>query len=279
MTEKQVKPKPPKDWVGLQVRIGEDLRQQLVDAAANNKVSMNAELVKRLQQSFLRDDGPVDETTVALLQTFRRAIVKVESATGERWHADRKTYEALKVLIDATYSDFLPPFINAEQILGVSEQLTEQRQKIVGVLGILENYGVISSPKKSLAEIYENSLKPWRRKGDYGNLAVGALAGLSEESGKIYKALLEFGYSPIIDLDKPANQYVQSIGSKSLSSDDAISVRALFVGLVRLTEEYDVIEDQLRELYIPTMEYAVAGRAIARQMRHSGGLMEMVESA
>ncbi|MGF1628287.1 MAG: hypothetical protein ACFCUT_02350 [Kiloniellaceae bacterium] len=44
------------DTIGLQIRMKEGLRRRLADAAADNSVSMNAELVGRLERTFAEPD-------------------------------------------------------------------------------------------------------------------------------------------------------------------------------------------------------------------------------
>jgi Arc-like DNA binding domain len=46
----------PTDTVHLRLRFGEKLRRRLERAAAENKQSMNAEIIRRLEESFRKQD-------------------------------------------------------------------------------------------------------------------------------------------------------------------------------------------------------------------------------
>ena len=276
MTEKQAKSKLAKDWVGLQVRINGGLRQQLFDMAASNNVSMNAELVNRLEQSFLRDDGPVDETTAALFQAFRRALTKIEKLTEHRWHNDRACYEAVKASLNAIYSDFLPPFINEEAVLEISNRLRTQNNKITGILDMLLNWGAITEatePRNALLE--KSSIFP--SKSGKNLLRRMTASSLTPESQNIYNVLLDLGRYPLVSLDAPAAEWKLMENDQPAPPDVAVGARAMMIGLVRLKGEHDAMTLFFKELYAPTADAARQGKAIAEHMRNTGALSEMME--
>ena len=77
------------DTVKLQVRLSERLRRRLERAAAALECSMNAEIIKRLEQSFEQVDKMEEifggRDKFALFQMLAGAIGIVEAKAGSRW--------------------------------------------------------------------------------------------------------------------------------------------------------------------------------------------------
>lgn len=77
-----------KDINPLAVRIPADLKTKIVDAAAENRRSLNAELVTRLEKSFGRPlaDYSDGELIEELMSRYRRGeiFVRVGTPPGER---------------------------------------------------------------------------------------------------------------------------------------------------------------------------------------------------
>ena len=77
------------DTVKLQVRLSERLRRRLERAAAALECSMNAEIIKRLEQSFEQVDKMEEifggRDKFALFQMLAGAIGMVEAKAGSRW--------------------------------------------------------------------------------------------------------------------------------------------------------------------------------------------------
>ena len=77
------------DTVKLQVRLSERLRRRLERAAAALECSMNAEIIKRLEQSFEQVDKIEEilggEYNVALFRMLAGALGMVEAKVGSRW--------------------------------------------------------------------------------------------------------------------------------------------------------------------------------------------------
>jgi len=55
----------PSETVQLKLRFPEKLRQRIESAAARNERSMNAEIVRRLEQSFQKEDLLANQATLA----------------------------------------------------------------------------------------------------------------------------------------------------------------------------------------------------------------------
>lgn len=278
MNNNHAKTKPVKDWVGLQVRISNGIRQQLFDSAASNKVSMNAELVNRLEQSFLRDDGPVDETTASLFQAFRRVIRKIEQITGQRWHADRACYEAVSRSIEAIYSDFLPSFNDEEAVFQVSSSIADQQKKIDGVLDMLENWGAISEAIQTYASGTTSKrvlLHSRTRPKSFAD--VIAADNLSSESRDMYITLLSLGRRALVPLDSPTDQWELTDNSGPAAPNIAVGARALMAGLVRLKDELDRMKAELKRLCAPNDAAKKQGKLIAEQIRGFRTVSSMLE--
>ncbi len=275
MSDDHAKAKPVKDWVGLQVRISNKIRQQLFASAASNKVSMNAELVNRLEQSFLRDDGPVDETTASLFQAIRRVISKIEHITGQRWHADQVCFEAVRKSLEAIYSDFRPPLINEAEVMEISNSINDQQRKIDGILDMLENWGIISSSLvthmssamiKFLPSPSEGKFDASKNDGqDLSDIV--ATESMSLESRQVYNTLLFLGRRVLVPLDSPADQWELKDNDKPGAPDIAFGARAMMAGLVRLKVELDGMKAKLKELSTAQYEAEEQGKLIAGQIR------------
>ena len=79
----------PTDLVQLKLRFDERLRRRIERAAERNECSMNAEIIKRLEQSFEQVDKIEEifggEHNVALFRMIAGALGMVEARTGSRW--------------------------------------------------------------------------------------------------------------------------------------------------------------------------------------------------
>jgi Arc-like DNA binding domain len=79
----------PTDLVQLKLRFDERLRRRIERAAERHECSMNAEIIKRLEQSFEQIDeiekifGGADE--FARFKMLASALGKVEAKAGARW--------------------------------------------------------------------------------------------------------------------------------------------------------------------------------------------------
>jgi hypothetical protein len=79
----------PTDLVQLKLRFDERLRRRIERAAERNECSMNAEIIKRLEQSFEQVDK-IEEIfggahNVALCRMLAGALGMVEAKAGSRW--------------------------------------------------------------------------------------------------------------------------------------------------------------------------------------------------
>jgi hypothetical protein len=79
----------PTDLVQLKLRFDERLRRRIERAAERNECSMNAEIIKRLEQSFEQVDEIEKifggEHNVALFRMLAGALGLVEAKAGSHW--------------------------------------------------------------------------------------------------------------------------------------------------------------------------------------------------
>jgi Arc-like DNA binding domain len=84
------RPRPLKETVQLKLRFSESLRRQLEHAAAENSRSMNAEIIKRLETSFLAPEQITRLVADALLKGLDPDIVGAMGDTIiEEWKSDQ----------------------------------------------------------------------------------------------------------------------------------------------------------------------------------------------
>ena len=101
------------DTIQLKARMKEPLRAKLEEAAEAKGLSLNAEMVHRLEQSFAEERefyAPFGKPeTFLVARLLANAIHTIEAATGKNWmddpEAHRQTQEACKKILDA----FSPP--------------------------------------------------------------------------------------------------------------------------------------------------------------------------
>jgi Arc-like DNA binding dprotein len=80
----------PNETVQLKLRFSEALRRQLEEAAASNQRSLNAEIIKRLEGSFLSPDRLPRLVADALLNGLDPDVITAMSETIiEDWQSDR----------------------------------------------------------------------------------------------------------------------------------------------------------------------------------------------
>jgi len=116
------------DRVTLTLRLKEPLRAKLEALARFNDLSLNAEIVRRLEGSIRDDDlGPVlfgDAQTYALMDWQARLIRAIELKNKKRWHEDRGTYfEAVDTVHRVLKK--IPHFLNTGEYPGGLRDLTD----------------------------------------------------------------------------------------------------------------------------------------------------------
>lgn len=103
--------------VQLKTRMKEPLRARLEEAAKDRGVSLNSELVDRLERSFERENNIIQSIGgleyFALLAMLGNAVKLVEEQTGRKWQQDFETREQVKQAI-ATIFDAISPKLGSE---------------------------------------------------------------------------------------------------------------------------------------------------------------------
>lgn len=93
--------RPKSATVQIKARLKEPLRAALESAADDQGTSMNAEIVRRLEDSFRQDEAETERFGGRITQTFLKAlaisIAFVEQQTKKKWHEDKDTWDAAMV--------------------------------------------------------------------------------------------------------------------------------------------------------------------------------------
>ena len=147
--------------VQLKARMKEPLRAKLEAAAEANGVSLNAEMVHRLELSFAEEksqaeisDGAVREfyapfgkpETFLVARLLANAIHTIEAVTGKNWmddpEAHRQTQEACKNILDA----FRPP--GGEGPMGIDPTFGESVGKDAAINALKSEFERVAHPAK-----------------------------------------------------------------------------------------------------------------------------------
>ncbi len=133
--------------VGLRLR--EPLRSKVEKAAKARGVSMNQELVDRIEGSFLnQDDVFGDARTYRFVRFVALGIQLVERAAEKSWERDFETKETVKVAVERLFDTFGP-------------KGPERGRSVLEIAGRAHHFGanlmdeMIRSVRKSVAESRE----------------------------------------------------------------------------------------------------------------------------
>ncbi|MCW5699419.1 MAG: Arc family DNA-binding protein [Rhodospirillales bacterium] len=115
--------------VQVKVRMKPPLREALARSATERGVSLNAEVISRLEEAFLSErdiyGGP---HTATLMKLLGLTVRMVEQATGKNWDTDLETHRAMRRAIAGVLSVFdLPPETDFQQ---ENEQLVGLRAAV-----------------------------------------------------------------------------------------------------------------------------------------------------
>jgi Arc-like DNA binding domain len=144
----------PADLVQLKLRFDERLRRRIERAAERNECSMNAEIIRRLGQSFEQVDKIEDifggEHNVALFRMLAGALGMVEAKTASHW-ADPSNVRARGEIAQAI-ADVL-----ARKVPGIHSVLIATLGEDGHISGGTVAYANEEIAKGGLAEILERA--------------------------------------------------------------------------------------------------------------------------
>ena len=129
MPKKSDKPRDPSQIVALQVRIREDLRAQIEAAANVSGTSMNSEIADRLATSLREDEVLGSGPTRSLMARIAGDVSLIEQRTGKGWTSDLATFEAVRLMIEATVLRHRPPRENQAEVFSFLEREGEDRKR------------------------------------------------------------------------------------------------------------------------------------------------------
>jgi hypothetical protein len=96
--------------VQFKVRLKPSLHARLASAAAEREVSLNAEVVSRLERSFLTEEEVFGGAhTATLMQLLGMAAKLVERATGRKWTEDAETQREMRKAVAGVLAVFERP--------------------------------------------------------------------------------------------------------------------------------------------------------------------------
>ena len=129
--------RPEKATVNLKLRVKEPLRASIEAAAEKRGISMNAEMVDRLESSFLSREGLFGgNDKYRFMQVAAAVVTNVEQRTGKSCSDDPDTLEAAKEGVGTLFDIFFvpagePTMLSANKKLGelTARQLVDSIKK------------------------------------------------------------------------------------------------------------------------------------------------------
>jgi Arc-like DNA binding dprotein len=97
----------PRD-VQLKLRYRRALHDRLLNAAERNGASLNSEIVRRLEATFILEENAGGRATMALVAAIIADIAEIEAVTKKSWADDNETYSAVKRAVRAAIVDRAP---------------------------------------------------------------------------------------------------------------------------------------------------------------------------
>ena len=251
MSLKPQKQRSQKDWIGLQVRLREELRQQLYTAAANKGVSMNAELIGLLERALKLGGALDDPGMVRLWQELRDIIQSMESLTGAKWQDDRATFVALKALLNARLQDLAPPLVNQAAIFAIMDKQALFNYKLEALLEILVESGAIVK-LADRGEVFANERLIYYS---------------TSEAKEIGVALRDLSYEPLVKLDNDPNSWILVQDDEQSSDQFAYGIKALLLQLTKLKPQGELLREEYIKASQTNDETERAGMMLAAEFR------------
>lgn len=141
MAEKSDKARADADIVQFKLRIRESLRAQIEASASASGESMNAEIVKRLEQSFAEDRFMPSHVRGPLM-AIAFDLWRIERRRDARWDEDRAIALAMGKVAGESFI-FGTPMLNGEEIELRKRQFEESMAAIDRKVGYLVDLGAI----------------------------------------------------------------------------------------------------------------------------------------
>lgn len=232
MPKKSDKQRDPTQIVALQVRIREELRAQVEEAAKTSGNSMNSEIADRLALS-LREDALLGKgATRRLLVSIADKIALVEERTGARWHEDMATYHATAHFINDTIKRAIPRDNNYTEGAALLREISAMDKREDTLVSVLYAYGVLADqPTSGLARLDPDLPKTVK----------------SEQPQELW-------YNP----DNP---------KEDLTPEEVQRLQEALEEYRALKERYGPLTERMRELIAPRKEAERRGRELYDELR------------
>lgn len=143
MPIKSDKSRDPTQIVPLQIRIREELRSEIEQAAKASGNSMNSEIAERLAISLREDQVLGSGPTRAMVGRIASDIALIEGRTGKLWTDDLATFEAVRLMIEATVGRHRPPRENQQQFFDFLEREKRDTEREDVLTAALLEWGVL----------------------------------------------------------------------------------------------------------------------------------------
>jgi hypothetical protein len=121
--------RPESATAQLKIRVREDMRQKLEDAARMHRWPLNKEISSRLARTLREDEELGGGRTSAILRSFASVIELAEGTTGKNWIEDYQTWQATKRAINHVINIWEPepPNIAAIRVINRLLEAAEKR--------------------------------------------------------------------------------------------------------------------------------------------------------
>ena len=141
------------DTIQLKVRMKEPLRAEIEAAAKAKGVSLNAEIVERLQRAsqgeWVEYEKFGGKATYRLMVLLATTLVLVETVTGKKWHKDELTYQEAREAIDAFFVRFRPGHLKPQGLLSRQDLGYGRRIAPMVLDTMMEKAGALKKERKS----------------------------------------------------------------------------------------------------------------------------------
>lgn len=277
MPDKSDKPRDPTKVVALQVRMREEVRAELQQAAKVAGRPMNTEIVERLERS-LHDEGIFDSpANRRLFSALATAVATAEAATGEGWQTDVATHEATRRLVERVFLESRPPAPNQNEIDEAWDAYFRAQVEAYSRARVLEENGVLTRRANALASLaldHRDPTDPMQHSGDYDPERYAEVMfahQIPTEKRPIAAAIQYFKLSPAIDLRaNPEEWHITNARGEKVDEHECIALNMYLKGLPTYVEEAVKAREAFHSAFKPKADALKRGNQIVEALIQAG---------
>ena len=272
-------PRKTDGQVAITLRLREDLRDRLADAAKAGDTSLNSEIVTRLGQSMSEQTLLGGNSTASAMRALATEIANVEQRTGKSWREDVRTFYAAQEVILIALGRFAPPVINQDRVSAASERWESARNVVKGQLEYLNKVGAIEKIPHSSNPL-TSTIRPRGMFGLFSSPTDSPLAQLlpspigdskavdaTSDYGRINDALRHSDYQIRIDLDASLDTWaLHGPDGSPMPDAEKVAVRAMLMGFPAYHEQEQAMARAWSDEYAPHFAEREAGRKLADEI-------------